>query len=359
MNQKINDIAIVLKAHEIIANDQFKVYKKITFNYNNLLHQYQNEAQKWNKLRKVLAPNYKSNFQFSKTDTQLSSKSNLSNDDWAKILKESKEILKKNKVEEKDVIQKYNTGLKYRDITASIFIGIIGALVPSIKIQGNYSIVEGCDYIEELADKHKLPSILKSIFGDGQPANYMDSGPGGAYHRFSGGHDLCEEVFKVMFKGAGENGYIIGLKEVFQHLLRDSFGKTGIPIPGSTVFINFLNDKISTEGVSSFISKGELSKYAGFRMSDIGASGIVSLLLFAYRKIYQIPSNSINSSKLSILAHGICASAIALASVAGLPMPTIAQRSHINYISLTAMGYNTFQLYLQLNQLKLKNRKEF
>ena len=178
----------------------------------------------------------------------------------------------------------------------------------------------------------------------------MDDGASGTYHRFKDGHDLINAIPE----GIKHHGFVNGILQVFQHLLRDSFGKTGIPLPGSTSLGDTIAKSIGQEGgITNLIKPRDLSRYAGLRMTDIAATGSTSLMLWGYRKFKKYESDSIQAHKLSIISHGVCFFAVAaMTSLGVMPLQNASGRSFLNHVSLVAMLKSSIQLHMANRKLK-------
>lgn len=204
--------------------------------------------------------------------------------------------------------------------------------------------------------KGKFGEVLKLIFGDEKKvAEFMDFGPKGAYHRYLSGHDLLT----AFPKGIKESKVI----EVFQHLLRDSCGATGIPAIGSTVFLNMVAKLNNKENIDSLIKSldgighKDISQYTGVRMEDIGGSLSASLLLFGYNKLNKIPKHSMRKEKMAIITHGLIIVGIMILVHIDKVKTFFPKRSHINHVSLKLLVKNMLSLNFKANALGKENKR--
>lgn len=150
-----------------------------------------------------------------------------------------------------------------------------------------------------------------------------------------------------------------GGMEVFQHPLRDSFGRTGIPLPGSTAVGDALAKHLGESGLSDLVAPRDLSRVAGLRMTDAVATGTTSLLLWGYGRTRGIESPSIRSAKLGILAHGLCSIAVAAVALVPALQAVVPYRSQVNYLSLAALTKNAVQLAQMTRRLRKGNLERF
>jgi hypothetical protein len=224
-----------------------------------------------------------------------------------------------------------------------VAIGVLSAWIPSIEFGQHGSLVDQFAKIQTLADNNQLPGVIQSIFGDGKPAAFMDGGASGPLHRFADGHDLLT----ALPEGVKQLGLVQGIIQVFQHLLRDSFGKTGIPLPGSTTIGDSIASTLGHEGgITKMIRPQDLSRYTGVRMTDVAATGSTSLMLWGYRKFRKYDAGGIQDCKLAIISHGVCFLAVAsMAQMGIMPPQSLSGRSFLNHVSLLAMMKNVIQLW--------------
>jgi hypothetical protein len=242
--------------------------------------------------------------------------------------------------------------LSVGDVAAAIGIGALGAVTPSLG--GESSVRDGLNQLQKAADKGGLPDAVQMLFGTETPAAFMDAGAAGPYHRFVHGHDL----FWALPEGIKSLGILPGISQVFQHLLRDVCGLTGIPLPGSTMFAESIAANMGIE-LRELVSPRDLSRYTGLRMTDVAATGTTSLLLWVYGKLRGIEGGSIRAAKLGILAHGFCFAGIAVASLIPGLAAVAAHRSHLNYVSLVALAKNGLALSRATRTLRRENARRF
>lgn len=239
------------------------------------------------------------------------------------------------------------------DIAAALAFGALGALVPSLGSRRGF-IGDAFSGIQRAADTERLPALLQGVFGR-HPAPFMDAGASGIYHRFCDGHDLLS----ALPVGVSKLGLVQGPIQVFQHLLTDSFGATGIPLPGSDIIGGAVARVAGVSSINELISPRDLSRYAALRMSDGVATSVTSLLLWLYIKARRIPEGSIRRPKLGVLAHGLCVVGIAgCAAVPGLAH-LVPFRSHLNYVSLVALAKNVWTWRGLTAELNAENDRDF
>lgn len=239
------------------------------------------------------------------------------------------------------------------DIAAALTFGALGALTPSLGSRRGL-VGDAFGKIQHAADTERLPGLLQSVFGR-HPAPFMDAGASGIYHRFCDGHDLLS----ALPMGVSTLGWVRGPLQVFQHLLTDSFGATGIPLPGSDIVGSTVARVAGVSSISDLISPRDLSRYASLRMSDGVATGVTSLLLWIYTKVRRVPEGSMRRPKLGVLANGLCLVGVAAcAAIPGL-MHLVPFRSHINYVSLAALATNAWSWHGLTKKLTAENDADF
>ena len=239
------------------------------------------------------------------------------------------------------------------DVAAAVVFGALGALAPSLGSRRGL-VGDAFGDIQRAADTERLPSLVQSLFGR-HPAPFMDTGASGIYHRFCDGHDLLS----ALPVGVSALGWVRGPMQVFQHLLTDSFGATGIPLPGSDVVGSTIARVAGVSSINDLISPRDLSRYASLRMSDGVATGVTALLLWIYTKARKIPEGSMRRPKLGVLAHGLCLVGVAAAAAIPGLMHLVPFRSHINYVSLLALAKNAWAWHGQTVQLSAENDADF
>lgn len=242
------------------------------------------------------------------------------------------------------------------DVAAALGFGALGAFIPSLRAQrvGRGFIGDAFHDLQATADKNKLPSVVQLVFGR-KPASFMDAGARGIFHRFRDGHDLLV----ALPQGVRELGWVRGPLEVFQHLLRDSFGGTGIPMPGSELIGRAYESLSGSRFLDDLVSPKDLSRYAAFRMTDAAATGITAMLLSTYAAARGIPKGSMRRPQLGVLAHGLCFVGIAAcATIPGVQL-LAARRSHLNYISLLALAKHAWAWRGLASHLQSENDEGF
>lgn len=239
------------------------------------------------------------------------------------------------------------------DVAGALTFGALGALTPSLGSRRGL-VGDAFTEIQRAADTERLPHVVQAVFGR-HPAPFMDAGASGIYHRFCDGHDLVA----ALPAAASKLGWVRGPVQVFQHLLTDSFGATGIPLPGSSIVGSAVARVAGVANIGDLISPRDLSRYAALRMSDGVATGVTSLLLAIYANARGISEGSPRRAKLGVLAHGLCLVGVAAcASVPGL-MHLVPFRSHINYVSLVALAKNVWAWRGLAAKLAAQNDADF
>jgi hypothetical protein len=239
------------------------------------------------------------------------------------------------------------------DIAAALTFGALGALTPSLGSRRGL-VGDAFREIQRAADSDRLPGVVQAVFGR-HPAPFMDAGASGVYHRFCDGHDLLSAVPA----GVANLGCIRGPLQVFQHLLTDSFGATGIPLPGSDALGSAIARIAGVSSINDLVSPRDLSRYASLRMSDGVAAGATSLLLRLYVNGRTIPEGSMRRQKLGVLAHGLCL--LGIAATAAIPGMghLVPFRSHVNYMSLAALVKNAWAWQGLVAKLVEQNDTDF
>jgi hypothetical protein len=239
--------------------------------------------------------------------------------------------------------------LDIADVVAALSFGAIGAIIPSLGSRRG-SVQDAFHGIQQAADTERLPRLLQRVFGR-HPAPFMDTGASGMYHRFCDGHDLLT----ALPAGVAKLGWVSGPLQVFQHLLTDSFGSTGIPLPGTDLIGQAVARVASVSSITDLISPKDLSRYASLRMSDAVASSVTGFLLWLYSLARGIPENSMRRPKLGVLAHGLCLVGVAaFAATPGLAH-MVPFRSHLNYVSLVAMSKHAWSWRSLTRSLAIQN----
>lgn len=355
MQEKTHQLAVVLKALEIRAQRQDQDLGTIQTEATEALTEARRERQEWEDLVTLVGgPSPRTTTPTSILPvTESVSLQPVGSPRWDQILQEAESILQEEGVDPAEIQLEVPGALDKVDVVASLAFGALSAVLPSLGSRGGL-VKDAFQRIQEAADYHSLPDLIQSLFGD-KPAAFMDAGAQGMYHRFIHGHDL----FWAIPEGMNQLGFLTGVKEVFQHLLRDAFGRTGIPLPGSTLIGDAVAQILGKHGIADLIAPRDLSRYTGLQLADGVSTGTTSLLLWLYGKVRGIPSGSMRAARLAILAHGFCFVGVAMAcAIPGLAM-AFPYRSHLNYVSLAAMGKNTVQLWMLDRQLQNENARRF
>lgn len=273
---------------------------------------------------------------------------------WAALRDEAALALKAEGIEASGVrLPASEHRLDAADVAAALAFGALGALTPSLGSRRGL-VGDAFAEVQRAADTECLPGLLQSVFGR-HPAPFMDAGASGIYHRFCDGHDLIS----ALPVGVSTLGWVRGPLQVFQHLLTDSFGATGIPLPGSDLVGSSVARVAGVSSIKDLISPRDLSRYASLRMSDGVASGVTSLLLWIYTKVRGIPEGSMRRPKLGVLAHGLCLVGVAACAATPALMHLVPFRSHINYVSLAAVAKNAWAWRGLTTKLTADNNADF
>lgn len=277
-----------------------------------------------------------------------------SESDWTSLRSEAVIALRAEGIEPTSVrLPASEHRLDVIDIAAALAFGALGALTPSLGSRRGL-VGDWLAVIQRAADTEHLPGLIQGIFGR-HPAPFMDSGASGMYHRFCDGHDLLS----ALPRGASTLGWVRGPIEVFQHLLTDSFGATGVPLPGSDGIGRAVANLAGVSSINDLLSPRDLSRYAAVRTSDAVATGATSLLLSLYMSVRGIPEGSMRRPKLGVLAHGLCLVGVAACAAVPRLMHLVPYRSHVNYVSLMALGKNAWAWRDLTEKLTAENDADF
>lgn len=282
--------------------------------------------------------------------------------DWDELITKCSNYLREEGIEPENLsLPPTEHDLTKKDILFSFIIATLVIILPSFgegEGEGQKrkmgKIKYRLDQLQKDADKGKISKGLKLIFGNDSVAEFMDSGHKGTYHRYLSGHDLLS----AFPKGVKEGKVI----EVFQHLLRDSCGVTGIPAIGSTEFLNMVAKLNNKENIDSLIksidgiSHKDISQYTGVRMEDIGGSLSASVFLFGYNKLNKIPKHSMRKEKMAIITHGLITIGIMILVHIDKVKTFFPKRSHINHVSLKLLIKNMVSLNFKANTLGKENK---
>jgi len=235
-------------------------------------------------------------------------------------------------------------------------IAVITIVLPSLGGR-QHSMQHWFSEIQTFADNGQLMTSCQKVFGK-TPAPYLDIKDGGMYHRYIFGHDL----FQAMPIGINIEG-LTGVVRVFQHLLHDSFGLTGFPLPGSTLILEAVAKATGISGISDLIKNtdlahSDLARYSGVRAVDGLATVISAILLWGYHKWQKTPEYSMKRPKMAIIAYGLATCGVAIAATIPGIAAMFPYRSHINYVCLTAMVKNSWQLNSMANKLKEESSRQ-
>jgi len=351
--EEADEIAVVLKALELRALDQQPALRSLE----DLAQCTMSEARATNHTWRALSEYVGGPFPIDSEARSQPSRRLLTREQpqlWEATLERARTILSQDgRIDWRSVRVDVADQIDVADVFAALSIGALAAAAPSLGSRGGL-IQDAFANIQSSADKHNLPDLIQSLFGADTPAPFMDVGARGVYHRFAHGHDLLW----ALPQGVRELGLFRGVIGVFQHLLRDSFGRTGIPLPGSTLFADAVTQHFEGQGLDAIISPKHLSRFAGVRIVDGVSTGATSLLLWLYGQVRGIPTGSFRSARIAILAHGLCFVGVAIAALIPGLRANLPYRSHLNYISLTSLLYNAVQLQRLTAALTRENREQ-
>ncbi|MEZ7892679.1 MAG: hypothetical protein QMC67_13120 [Candidatus Wallbacteria bacterium] len=346
----VDDFAIVIKALELRAEEQYK-------NIAELKTYAKSETDEWENLARSIgfskAPSYSSkeikntNLQYHHIENSLS---------WNTLFEQSKNKLAEYSIKPDDIkLKPVIDTLNKTDLLAAFLIGVVSAFLPSIGPQDN-NISKQLNDVQKLADSGKLPGFIQNIFGGNSDLIMDSTKAGGAFHRFIEGHD----ILSILPEMVSEYGCISGVFRTFQHLLTDSFGRTGIPIPGTNLFGDYIAKILGQKNVTDIISPASLSHYSAFRMDDAVSTGATELLLWGYHKYNKTSECSLKKAQMGIIAHGVTTLAVLIAAhtIPGAAM-TLRWRSWVNYTSLTALLKYCWNLNSAIIKLDKENDKDF
>lgn len=331
-----DELLIVLKALEIRAQRQASQIKSSAERAETAIDQAKSERAEWDSLLdefELQRPERVAPQRFRKREITVPEEM-----EWEEIVGESKSILDQEGIDSEELKLALPNQLDRHDVVAALTIGAISAVLPSIG--GRHGSMTGAfQRVQVAADKFQLPELVQKLFGN-KPAQFMDAGAAGAFHRFVDGHDLLWAAPNAV----KELGLARGIVEVFQHLIRDSFGPTGVPLPGSSLLGDAVAEQLGGSRLSDVIPAKDLSRYAAIRMTDGVATCTTSLLLWGYLAFRGINSDSSRACKLAILAHGLCSVGVGVIACAPGLQVAAAGRSHVNYISIAAVARNAIKL---------------
>ena len=337
LDKRTYEVAVVLKALELRSTSGPK-FEKIE---NRLLKNKREIKREYN-LLKGITESIDSKFADSVEQKEIKINKNEGREitelSWDETLEEAKKELEIEGIDPKKISINHNS-IQKDDLIWALLFGVLGAIVPSIGGR-HKSPTKLFDNIEAAADKGSLPNLIQNIFGEGSPASFLDNA-GGPYHRYKDPHDLFLALKEGVSMGLPVNKFI----EIFQHLLRDSFGITGIPMPGSKYFGDMFATWLGNNEITDIINISNYSRYASFRMTDALSTGTTGLLNFMYRKYHKIERNDSRFVVFSTISYGVnFLTTISVFLVPGL-RSKFPERSRINYATLTAIIYNVIKLH--------------
>lgn len=354
-----NEFAIVLKAIELRNNEFDNKVDRIDKKASESLSEAKKEKEEWRNLKaEFFGEEFLNTLEEEKKDLVPDNIETVVSTDkksWEDTVKNCSELLKSKGIDPSGIsLPPTKHDLTKTDILSAVLIATIVITLPSMGSKRG-KLKEKLNQIQENADNGKINKLLKKIFGDGHVADYLDKHKG-TYHRFVSGHD----PLIAMFNGVSKEG-LKGIIRVFQHLLRDSCGITGIPVPGTTAFLKVISNfkGISVDQLikeSDFMHKN-LSEYTALRAEDGLSTALASGLLFGYNKLQDIPDHSMRKPKMAIITHGLITIGVIIATSIKGVAPNFPKRSRINYFSLLAMGKNCLQLKLMINKISKANRR--
>lgn len=186
-------------------------------------------------------------------------------------------------------------------------------------------------------------------------------------HRYIFGHDLFKpfEILKDLDK-IPDVTPILGSKKLgalikqFYHIFYDTFSETGIPVPGSTYFLNYITKNVVK-------SNDDFIKYFSIHIEDIITSSGIEGCIYIYHRFRQYKGNDIKRDFFDVLKDvstidlgrrtfkeyemGLIAHSLIIWIQLNLPR----SRGKINYTSIRYLVKDTVQ-YIRLN---LKWNKEY
>jgi hypothetical protein len=155
----------------------------------------------------------------------------------------------------------------------------------------------------------------------------------GLKHRLKYGHDILNpfEVWGDLTNAYG--GPVKGGLHWIRHLAADTLSCEGLPLPGSSLFRDFLLENLSYDNYKTF---------GTIKARDLAGAGLTAAILAAYRRCRLYESNSATPNyryfATNLLAHGTCL-------ISGLMMGSF------NYGAVTLIGRNVIRLASYNKQL--------
>lgn len=358
--KKNNDMAIVLKALDLAGEDDDKEINSLKVDAEILGNEIENEVSLWDKLiHEELGLNMTDTVEKEKQVIIPSASKRVSenNQSWVETYDWACEKVKSHGLDPLKIkLPPSEHDLSAKDIAFAFLIAAVTVSLPSLGGR-DYSIQHWFNKIQKSADNGQITEFLKMLFGN-KPAPYLDIKDGGIYHRYIFGHDLLQAIPI----GISEEG-LTGVVRVLQHLFRDSFGLTGFPLPGSTLFLEMVAKFSGASGISELIkntdlSHSELARYSGIRAVDGFASIITAILLWSYHKWQKTPESSMKRPKMAIIAYGLATFGVAIATTIPGLAALLPYRSHINYVCLVGMVKNSWQLKSMAKKLNQENDRQ-
>ncbi len=221
------------------------------------------------------------------------------------------------------------TLLNKRDIAVSFIAGIAGTIT-SNKLLDPLSKVHGLEYRKD--NNPILWNIQNWLKHSGSPMDKVR----GRKHRLKFGHDILNpfEVWSELVETYGGN-FKAALHWI-KHLTADSLSIEGVPLPGHSLFREFLVENLSPE---------EFTAYLGVKTRDLLGASLTASILKAYfflcRQKYDYSTKPNYQFYLShMIAYSTCL-------ITGLMLGSL------NYGSLVLFGKNVIQSCLY--DLKISN----
>ena len=183
------------------------------------------------------------------------------------------------------------------------------------------------------------------------------------FHRLLWGHDPLslkkDNPFYLMTK---QNGLILGILQVFRHLVADTFSRQGLPLPGHSFFdfrgrngkVTNVFKELTVKGTNSGRSGAitEFNHLFTIRAQDIAAQGLVWAVAKAYFHARDI-RDEVRQRQYKILSYSVnffAHAAIGAIKQAGVP--------YINWVTLSALVKEIGALFISsYKEVKLLENK--
>lgn len=221
-------------------------------------------------------------------------------------------------------------------IISGLAIGMLGAILPSVSLGEDGASVR--DMMQSNQDG-LIKDGVELLLRTSSAAPMMDVA-GGSLHRFASGgssHDLLPLLVKSMAQAFGVPQAVAEpALRILAHLIIDAFGATGIPVPGSSYLMGFI-EQLFGEAVGPKMH----SRLGSFRWSDLISTGSTSALLFLHSRLRGL--EEIDNRLVATIAHGTTTVAILGLAQSGF-LHVAARRSLINYSSAALFVKNALQL---------------